>query len=264
MTYFESILLGALQGVTEFLPVSSSGHLVVMRSILQLKDIPLLFDVLLHMATLLVVIIIFRKRIGSIIISLYRFAIRKNNSSDIPNLKLTGVILFATLLTGVVGFGASLLEVNQYPKIVSGLFIITGIILLLTGFAKPVHGYNKIGVKEGLLTGIAQGIGVLPGISRSGITISAALFAGMNREKAGEYSFLLSIPAVSGALILTLKDSNQLFSVVDPGVLAAGVVSSFIVGIFSLLLLLKLIKDGRLYIFSVYLIPLGIAGVFIY
>ncbi len=260
MSFLQSLILGALQGITEFLPVSSSGHLVVMREVMEIKAVPPLYDVLLHIATLFVVIIVFRKRIGSILISLFRFFTGKKEEADAENLRLTLVILVATFFTAIVGLGISFLDVGRFPKLVSALFIVTGLILLFARFGKGNMGYDKIGVKHGIITGIAQGLGVLPGISRSGITISASLVSGMNREKAGEYSFLISLPAILGALILTLKDSGDLVSSVSPGVMAAGFITAFLVGLGSLLVLLRLIKSGKLYLFCFYLIPLGIAG----
>ena len=121
-------------------------------------------------------------------------------------------------------------------------------------------GHGDLAAKEGLITGVAQGLGVFPGISRSGITISASLLAGLSREKAGEFAFLISIPAILGAFILEVKDLGTLGSAVAPGPLAAGFAASFTVGFLAILLLLRLIRRGRLYFFAVYLIPLGVLG----
>ena len=245
MTYGESLLLGAIQGITEFLPVSSSGHLVVMRSVMDLNEIPLLFDVVLHVATLFVVLIVFRDRVGRIIVAVGKTFVGKGDDEDRENLRLLGIIIVSTLITGVVGLSLEGLPWFGNVKAVSALFIVTGIILVSTRFARGNIGYGTIGLKQGAIAGLAQGFGVLPGISRAGATISAALLSGMNREKAGEYSFLISIPAIVGALIL-----------------AAGFAGSFVVGMVSLLLLLSLLRRGRLYLFSIYLIPLGLGGLF--
>ncbi len=260
MTILQAIILGALQGVTEFLPVSSSGHLVLMKDLFQLSAIPPLFDVLLHISTLVVVVIIFRKKIGAIIASLIRGIARKKTAGDGENIRLFFIIIIATAVTVVVGYGVSFLHVESYPKLVSALFIATAGVLIGTRFVKGERSYGNIGVKDGLFVGFAQGLGVFPGISRSGITISASLYRGLSREKAGEFSFLISIPAIIGAFILTLRDADALGAMVSGGVLAAGIAASFIVGLFSLLLLLRLIRRGRLYFFAFYLIPLGIIG----
>jgi undecaprenyl-diphosphatase len=260
MSFIQSILLGALQGVTEFLPVSSSGHLVVLKRFMALEEVPMLFDVLLHVATLFVVLIVFRDRVAKIVLSLGRALIGRRNDEDRENLRLFGVIMVSTVITGVMGLGIERLDPGSNIKLVSALFIVTGIILIWTRYMQGTINYGTIGVKQGLITGFGQGLGVFPGISRAGITISAALLAGMNREKAGEYSFLISIPAILGALLLQLKDAEALFVSVAPMKVAAGFGSAFVVGLLSLLLLLRLIHRGKLYLFSFYLIPLGLAG----
>ena len=260
MTFLEAIIFGTVQGITEFLPVSSSGHLVLLKSIFELDAVPILFDVFLHVATLLVVVLVFRRKIGAIIASLGRILSRAPREGDRENGRLFLVILVATAATAVVGYAVSLLEMEGRPKIVSALFCATGLILIGARFWGGKKSYGDLGAKEGLITGVAQGIGVFPGISRSGITISASLLAGLSREKAGEFAFLISIPAILGAFILELGDLGTLGAAVSPGPLITGFAASFAVGLLSLLLLLRLIRRGRLFFFALYLIPLGIAG----
>ncbi len=258
MNYFQSIILGALQGVAEFLPVSSSGHLVVMRSFMRLDDVPVLFDVLLHVSTLVVVVIVFRERVFRILRALVLGIAGKKDREIKENVRLFLIIVVATVFTVVIGFGISYLSMETKPRIVSLLFIVTGIILLLTRKTGQDTGYNGLKFRHGIITGIAQGLGVFPGISRSGITISSALFSGIKKEKVGEFSFLISIPAILGALVLEFRDAGDLFSLVDPGVVFTGIAASFVVGLFSLLLLLRVIERGKLYYFSFYLIPFGV------
>jgi undecaprenyl-diphosphatase len=162
--------------------------------------------------------------------------------------------------TAVVGFLILPLEdfLIGSPRFVSILFILTGILLFLSRFFKGERSYLEMSAVKGAFIGLAQGLGVLAGISRSGITISAALFCGLDRKRAGEFSFLIAIPAILGALILQIKDVGDLFAVVNLPVLLAGLISSFVVGFFSLLLLLRLINRGKIYLFSYYLIPVGI------
>jgi undecaprenyl-diphosphatase len=260
VNFIEAIILGAVQGVTEFLPVSSSGHLVLFKTIFELDAVPILFDVILHVATLLVVLLVFRRKIGAIIGSLGRIIARAPREGDRENGRLFLVILTATAATAVVGYAVSLLEMEGRPKIVSILFIVTGLILIGAHFLGGKKGYGDLGAKEGLITGVAQGVGVFPGISRSGITISASLLSGLSREKAGEFAFLISIPAILGAFILEVKDLGALGMAVAPGPLVTGFAVSFAVGLLSLLLLLRLIRRGKLFYFAVYLIPLGVAG----
>jgi undecaprenyl-diphosphatase len=270
MNVVESVLLGALQGITEFIPVSSSGHLVVMRYFMNLKEIPLLYDVLLHISTLVVVVIVFRQRIVRILRSLVRRAVRRSvtqahhAAEDRIHVKLAGLIMIATFLTGGIGVVLSRMNLDQYPRLAAGMFLVTAGILVAGRFARtgqghPGLGYDAVGVRHAVILGIIQGLAVIPGISRSGSTISAALLSGLDREQAGELSFLISIPAILGATVLTLlRDHNQLAATVSAGALAAGIIAAFVVGFAALLVLLRLVRQGRLYLFSVYLIPLSV------
>ncbi len=265
MTILEGIALGSLQGATEFLPVSSSGHLVVMQSLFGLKEIPLLFDVILHLATLSATILVFRKRIGAIFAAIFRWVVRKARPEDQDDLRAAVAIIVGTFATGVLGILIEKFAPGENLKLVSACFLITAALLFVSerlGQRLAEAGTKSPGLREGLLVGLAQGIGVFPGISRSGITISASLAAGIEREKAGEFSFLLSLPAILGAFILQLKDADTLLTKVDPTAIIAGFVAAFAVGLFALKVLLALVKRGRLSWFALYLIPLGIAGLF--
>ena len=258
MDFIESLLLGLLQGATEFLPVSSSGHLIMARFIFEIDNIPVLFDILLHLSTLVAVVLVFRRRILAIIVSLIRFARRQTDDEDRINLRLFVLIILATVCTGSVGAGLSYLDAELHPKLISSLFIVTGLILIGTKFMTGNKQYDRLGVKEAAVTGLAQGIGVLPGISRSGITIAAALGVGVDREKAGEFSFLIAFPAIVGAAILDIRQAGDLMDIVTPVSLSVGMGAAFLSGLASLLLLIRLIRGGKLYLFSIYLIPLGI------
>lgn len=261
MTVLHAILLGALQGVAEFLPISSSGHLVVLRSLLGLDGIPVLFDVLLHFATLAAIFIVFRKRIGSILVSLWNLVRGKKSDEDLPNLRLVAMILLGSVFTAGLGLLISRYEFEQYPKLVSGLFLVTAVVLLVASrFGEGSVRYGTMKPRHGIITGIAQGFGVLPGISRSGVTISAALLSGMSREQAGEFSFLIAIPAIFGAFLLSLDEAAELSARVELVPLAAGIITAFVVGLLSLVFLLRLIRRGKLHYFSYYLLPVGILG----
>lgn len=262
-----------IQGVAEFLPISSSGHLVVMKGILSIQEVPLAFDVLLHIPTLLAIILIFRKRIGAILCSLVRLITRQQKESDRENLILIRLIILGSIPTALLGLaikkimdafetatGGSLFE--KYPWIVSILFLCTAGILILSKFYSGNKDYKQFGTKGGILVGLAQGIGVLPGISRSGITIASGVLTGLDREKAGEFSFLLSIPAILGATLLEIRDIETIQ--VTPIALSAGLLTSFIVGLISLSILMKIIRKGRLYLFSFYLIPIGLVTLLIF
>lgn len=263
MTIIQAVLLGALQGLTEFLPVSSSGHLVIARQFLHINEVPILFDILLHIATLAAVVVVFRRRIVAILVALIRIGQDDSTEEERENRRLLVWLVVASVFTGVLGITFSYLHIETLPRVVCSLFVVTGLLLLI---AKNRHGdvdYAHLGWKQALMTGIGQGFGVFPGISRSGITISSALMSGMRRDLAGEFAFLLSIPAILGALFVKIGEAGELMRTVSPLGLTAGLLASFIVGLVSLVFLLRLVKRGKLYLFAFYLIPLGVVTFFL-
>jgi undecaprenyl-diphosphatase len=262
MNPLQAMILGLVQGIAEFLPISSSGHLIVFRSILGLEEVPVLFDVLLHVSTLAAVCLVFRKLIARLVVSLFRFLARKADDAVRADMRIVLALLVGTAATALIGYFINKIDLESSPKIVSGLLIVTAAILVASLFFKGKKALTEIGWKEGLIVGIAQGIGVFPGISRSGITITASSLAGIKREDAGEFSFLLSIPAILGALALKLSDSAGLASKVAPVPLAIAMTVSFAVGVVSLVLLKRIIKKGALAWFALYLVPAGLAGIF--
>lgn len=278
MNIFQSICLGILQGITEFLPVSSSGHLAVAQKLFNLDEVPLIFDVCLHVATLFAVVLFFRKTIISLLAVFVRMVTRKPLDGDKPKQTTILSIIVATAITGVLGIVSSRFIEDAPIKLVCAGFILTGILLILATLldksnksavpaeeaADETAENDAVSIKQGIICGIAQGFGTLPGISRSGSTISAAILSGVNRKTAGEFSFILSIPAILGAFILEVKDLGEMTSVVSVPCLAAGCLTAFLAGLGALFVLMKLIKTGRLGFFAIYLIPLGIAGLFLF
>ncbi len=261
MSVVQALLLGLLQGITEFLPVSSSGHLVLARALMGLEDVPLFFDVVLHVATLVIVVYVFRQRVWGILSALGRALLRRQKEGDREHLRLALLLAAASALTAVTGLGISSLEVREQPGWVCLLLLVTALLLVLSSvLGRGRRPLDETGWPQALIMGAAQGLGVFPGISRSGITISSALMSGMSRQAAGEFSFLLSIPAVGGAFILTLRDAAAMSSGVPPLSLAAGFLAALAAGYASLKLLLRLISGGRLWLFAFYLIPAGIWG----
>ena len=263
LTLLDSIILGAIQGVSEFLPVSSSGHLIVARKFLHIKQVAPLYDVILHVATLLVVIVMFHKTIWRLIKVVGKLITGKIKSDDIPDLRFIVSIIIASIVTVPFGVIISKYEIQNYPRTVCILFIVTGILLIIASLYRGNRDYEDLKLSDGFVIGLYQGLGVLPGISRSGATISGCLMLKMDRKEAGEYSFILSIPAIVGALIFELKDAEVLTQTVPPIVIAVGVLSAVIVGFVSLAILMKMIKHGKLHYFSAYLIPLGMIGIFL-
>ncbi|MFP4012374.1 MAG: undecaprenyl-diphosphate phosphatase [Spirochaetaceae bacterium] len=259
MSIGEAALLGMVQGLTEFLPVSSSGHLAVLKHVFGQGEVPILFDVLLHVSTLAVVVFVFRHRIAGILRTLGRWiAGRAADNADAENLRIVVLGLLATVVTGGLGITISGLEPGRYPKLVGVLFLVTAALLVASRFAGGARGYAEMGGGRAVLMGFAQGLGVFPGISRAGATISAGLLSGIARREAAEFSFLISVPAILGALLLTLRDLEALTAAVSLPALIAGMVSSCGVGFLALKLLLRLVRGGRLYLFALYLVPLGL------
>ncbi|MBR2105653.1 MAG: undecaprenyl-diphosphate phosphatase [Treponema sp.] len=280
MTVLQGFLLGILQGVAEFLPISSSGHLALAQSLFGLEDVPLLYDIFLHMATLLAVTIYFWPKIWALLKCFGRWITKKQKSdnqvqisendllcpTDKIGQKTIIAIIVATIITGAFGVVTSKLIPDLGVKFVCGGFLVTSALLIISSImekrqsAKGPNEFTGISIKQSIIIGIMQGFGTLPGISRSGSTIAGALFGGVNRSLAGEFSFIVSIPAILGAFILELKDLGQMSSSIGAAPIIAGCISSFAVGYFSLSVLMKIIKKGKLQWFAAYLIPAGILG----
>lgn len=289
MTVFQGILLGILQGVAEFLPISSSGHLAVAQSLFGLDEIPLLFDVFLHLATLAAVCLYFWRKIWELLKTLGRWIFRspkiKEGTSeynaelaqnDLYNKKMITAIILSTIVTGILGIISSKLIPNLSIKITCCGFLITSLFLILSSYTekknslKRKNSDNKIEQKsmqipgisklQAIIIGFMQGIGTLPGISRSGSTIAGALFCGVDRTLAGEFSFIISIPAILGAFILEVKDLGKVSSAIGAAPVIAGCSAAFAMGYISLTFLMKVIKKGKLQYFAFYLIPLAILG----
>lgn len=246
MSLLQSILLGILQGLTEFLPVSSSGHLALVQSFIKdFKQPGLVFDVSLHVGTILAVVIYFRKRIIEIF----------------KNMKLLGLVLVATVVTGVIGiaFKDTFEKMFSDIRLVGAAFVITGIILIFAERVKEGKKTEKeMSWANALFIGLIQGIAIIPGISRSGSTIAGGLFTKLDRKFATEFSFLLSVPAVLGAAVLEGRHLTKSdMSGADPFIYLAGIIAAAAVGFLCIKLLVNLIQKKKLYYFSIYLFLLG-------
>lgn len=259
----KAIILGFIQAVTEFLPVSSSGHLRIAEYFLQFNTENILsFEIALHFGTFLATCLVFRKDITNAIVGFFSgLKDIKYSSKNSEGFRVGLMVIIASIPVAIVGLFLEEYLSNIDTKRVGLNLIITGSILLLT--KKADRGINKDALTttyyNALLIGFAQAIAVFPGISRSGMTISAALFLGLNRDFAGRFSFLISLPAIFGALLLSLKDLTDFnFTYVIVGLL-----TSFIFGVIALKFLMSFLKKGKLYYFSFYCIIVGLA-VYIY
>lgn len=274
MSIFQAIILGVLQGIAEFLPISSSGHLAVAQKLFGLSDVPLLFDVMLHLATLAAVILYFRKKIARLFVILFRWILRKPIQTTDETDLLTGTdelgrktilaVIFATVVTGAIGVVTSKLIPEMPVKVTCAGFLFTACLLIFSSLWAKKHDKpletKGISIFQALFIGFMQGVGTLPGVSRSGSTIAGAQLAGVNRAAAGEFSFIVSIPAILGAFVLEAKDLGEVGSQIGALPVFCGCLAAFAWGYLSLSILMKLIRKGKLEWFACYLIPLGICG----
>lgn len=256
MTIEQALFLGLVQGLTEFFPVSSSGHLVFFQSLLGIEEPPIFFDVLLHLGTLLAVVIFFRGSLRMMLQSVLSRLRGRGEAGQGERLLLW--IIVSTIPTGLMGLFLKDWFESFFgtPRIVGVMLLVTGSILWLTRFAgAKERGLRKMTWIDALLIGVAQGIAILPGISRSGATISAGLFCGLDRGLSGEFSFLLSIPAILCALLL---ESRKMVSPSESLICLLGTAVAFCAGFLSLKALMPVIRRGKLYRFAYYCWAIGL------
>jgi|JI10StandDraft_1071094.scaffolds.fasta_scaffold147369_2 undecaprenyl-diphosphatase len=271
---FDSVVLGIIQGLTEFLPISSSGHLLLAQHFLGIKDPSIFYTLVLHLATLIATLIVFRNEVTNILKAVLRIPAFIKNYSQKGQLAIDDdseawtciLILIATFVTGILGvlFEKQFDKTFEWMWLESVGFFITGFalystknLMLETDAQTKGKTAAQVTMKDSFWIGLAQAIAILPSISRSGSTICTALWLRINRKFAGEFSFLISMPAIAGALIL--KASHG-FSVEKEALASYGVgfIFSFIFGYFSLVYLLQWIRKGKLHYFAYYCWAMGV------
>ncbi len=258
MEIIDAIILGIVQGLTEFLPVSSSGHLEIGKAILGDNSVPeesLLFTVILHFATALSTIVVFRKDILVIIKGLFAF---KKNEETFFSLKIIISMLPAVLV--------GLFFEEQLEQLFGGniafvgfMLIITAVLLWLADKAKDTQ--KPVSNSNALVIGIAQAIAMLPGISRSGATISTSVLLGNDKTKAARFSFLMVIPLIFGKIAKDILSGDLSFSSENSLPLALGFISAFISGLFACTWMISLVKQSKLTYFAVYCILVGLLAI---
>jgi undecaprenyl-diphosphatase len=259
MNLIDAIILGVIQGLTEFLPVSSSGHLEIAKFILGENTLPqdsMLMTVVLHGATALSTIVIFRKDILELLKGIFQF---KWNEESQFALKII-ISMVPAAFIGVF-FNEEIGQLfNKNLMLVGSMLLITGLLLLLADRAKRTE--KKVSFKSAIIIGISQAIAILPGISRSGATISTAVLLGIDREKAARFSFLMVVPLILGKMS---KDalSGELVMSGSMMPLAIGFIAAFITGLFACTWMIALVKKSKLSWFAVYCFVIG-TGVLIY
>ena len=266
MQTLQAVIMGAVQGLTEFLPVSSSGHIVISSAFYKMltgaeivvTNEEIFFDILIHLSTLFAVIIYFFGDIKNILSNFYTAAKEKNYKSD--NFLFVIYILIATFITGVFGLFTKEAAHNltENPFIVSIFIIITGCVLLISEKIKKDEN-KKTDIKTALVVGLFQGFAVMPGLSRSGMTISSAMFMGLKRFDAARFSFILSIPIILLAsfiyplLTFDLKDIANF----NYQALISGMVTSFITGYLCIKYFMNFLKNNNLKCFAYYCFVVG-------
>lgn len=248
------LLLCIVQGLTEFLPVSSSGHLILFEKIFNIQGNLLLLNLFLHLATLLAVLILYRKTLWKLI--------KK------PFQPLTLKLFISTLLTLVFAACYELLNLDRFvPKIYGFFFILTAILLFLTYQFQKKASTIKLGevsYKSSIVVGLVQGLAVFPGLSRSGSTISAMILLGNDENEAAEYSFLLSIPVILGGFVfelLRLENIGEAFSLISPTFCIVAFLLTFLVSFVSLKITIKMLKDRKFNWFALYVFVVGIISI---
>lgn len=237
------ITLGIIQGLTEFFPVSSSGHLVIMQKVLGVTGNEIALSVVLHLGTCAALVVFFFRDILGLL----------------RNVKLLGLVIIVTIITGIIGLSGRGFFERLFTSrgLVAVSLIITGIILLAT---RRFTEYKRkdLGIKDAAILGITQGIAIIPGISRSGITISTLLFRKVDRQTCFRFSFLASIPAVFGAAFLEAGHITKALTAIPIGNVLAGFAASFISGIIALWLLRIILHKAKLHFFGYYCIIVAI------
>jgi undecaprenyl-diphosphatase len=258
MSVWAAIALGILQGLTEFLPVSSSGHLALVEHFAGIESPGVMFEVFVHFGTALAVIVFFRKRIAAILAALCRLVLRREYDRDQARLGLH--LLVGTVPAGVVGIllGSRVEAAFEDPALVSVCLLVTGAVLWLTRRLPPGER-SRGGIRDAVVIGAAQAVAVFPGISRSGATVSAGLGLGLKREAAAEFAFLLAVPVILGATAVSLGDAFDSGS--PPGSAAiAGTAAAFLAAVPAIRVLLRVVAAGRLHLFSYYCWIIGAVG----
>mgnify|MGYP002852393872 CR=1 FL=1 len=257
-----AVFLGIIQGITEWFPISSSGHLAIFQFYFIEEEPPILFDIILHLGSLCVILYIMRDEVRQVLVTFPKFLANYQNFGNLKgDERLIGMIIIASIPTAIIGFTFDSTIIGDFyteMHLVGGCLVFTG---LIVWFSKDYDGKKQIDdfpIKNVLLIGFFQGLAILPGVSRSGSTIAISKILGMDPVRAARFSFLLFIPAIVGATLLKIGDLNDTVSEVSEFSLILGFITSVITSYFSINLLLQLIKKQQFHYFTPYCLILGI------
>ncbi len=257
MDIWQSLILGIVQGLTEFLPISSSGHLVLAQHVLGINPPGVTFEVLVHCGTLAAVVVYFRQKLWVLVRGLID---RTQHVAGLPARTYILAVVLGTIPAALLGLllKDEIEEVFSSPNMAGLFLIVTGILLLTTTLTAKFG--RSLTLPKGIGIGIAQAAALLPGISRSGSTITIGMLLRVRPADAAEFSFILSIPAILGATVLSVKDLLESGIATDQlGIYILGAATATIVGYISLYILFRLIRQGRLWWFALYCLPVGVA-----
>jgi undecaprenyl-diphosphatase len=262
MSYFEAIIFGIVQGITEFLPISSTAHIIITGYLLGLEFPGLSFEIFLHQASVLAVMFYFRRELFRLVVGFVRY-LQLRRPADRVHFFFGLYIVVATAITGVLGYALqkAFVEEMKSPAVIGTALIATGAFLI---FIERVRRYGDIDegsmrFRHSILVGLGQTLAVIPGISRSGATLVAALWCGLNRETAVRYSFLLAIPVIVGSSVLAVGDlRGEMTGDLGIGPLAVAFVASFLFSVLGIVWLIDFLKKSRLIYFAGYCFLLGL------
>ncbi|MFK7924741.1 MAG: undecaprenyl-diphosphate phosphatase [Bacteroidia bacterium] len=257
MNILNAIILGVIQGLTEFLPVSSSGHIELGKAILgSVQETGIDFSILVHVATALSTVIVFRKEIGQLIREIF--------SGKAEALRYAAMLIVSAVPVALVGLGFQ----DEIEALFNGKIFLVGCMLLVTALLLyltiRVKKHDKtISFKEAIMMGIAQTVAILPGISRSGATIATALLMRVNKEEAARFSFLMVLIPIFGKMLLDGIDfaKGEAAWELDPGIAIAGFLAAFLSGLFACTAMLRIVKTGKLFYFSIYCAIVGVIAI---
>ncbi|WP_028307088.1 undecaprenyl-diphosphate phosphatase [Desulfitibacter alkalitolerans] len=256
MTYIEAIIFGVVQGITEFLPISSTAHIVITELILGYHFPGLAFEIFLHQASALAVILYFRRDLAQVISGFLSYLREKNHINRV-HFFFGLYIIVATVITGGLGvlLKGLVADTMKTPAFISGALIVTGSLLI---FIERFHKYGSRTEKnmtffDAVIVGLGQTIAVLPGISRSGATLVSALWVGLSRETAVKYSFLLVIPIILGSSVLALGDiSTGIWTEIGVGPMVVSFVTTYIFSVIGIVWLIDFLRKSKLVYFAAY------------
>ncbi len=262
MDILDAVILGIIQGLTEFLPVSSSGHLELGKAILGSNSMPeesLLFTVILHFATALSTMVIFRKDIFEIFTGMFK-GIKTRTWTE--EAKFSTKIIVSMIPAVIIGYKYERVFEQLFGNnilLVGTMLIVTAILLILADRAKKTH--KKVSLRDSFIIGIAQGVAMLPGISRSGATISISVLLGIDKTKAARFSFLMVVPLIFGKIAKDILEGQIDYTSSNFTYISAGFIAAFISGLFACTWMIKIVKQSKLTYFAIYCVVVGITAI---